>query len=118
MQALTPKPTKEDPMSTNLNSQVGVLIKFTAQPGQGLNLADLLASVAPKLAHEHGTLLWQVDRQVDQPDTVFLYERYENSAALAAHNESKLNAETRAAMGVFLAGPPQVFPLIPVGGIH
>jgi quinol monooxygenase YgiN len=105
-------------MSKNSSDQIGVLIKFTAQPGKGGDLAELLAGVAPKLAHEHGTLLWQVDRQADQPDTVFLYERYENATALSAHNDSDLNSETRASMGVFLAGPPEVFPLRPVGGIH
>lgn len=103
---------------TGTNSQVGVLIKFTARSGAGADLADVLVNAAAEVATEPGTLLWQVDRQADQPDVVFLYERYENPTALDAHNSTELNASTRAATGAFLAGPPEVFPLLPAGGIR
>ena len=106
-------------MNTNtVNAQVGMLIKFTAQPGKGADLAVLLVANTATVAAEPGTLLWQVDRQANNPDIVFLYERYDSPESLDAHNDTDLNAKTRAAMGPLLGGAPEVFPLIPAGGVR
>jgi quinol monooxygenase YgiN len=106
-------------MSTSTKvAQVGMLVKFTAQPGRGAELAKVLADTADEIANEPGTLLWQVDRQANQPDVVFLYERYRSADALDAHNGTELNNVTRAATGALMAGPPEVFPLLPAGGIR
>lgn len=107
--------------TTDTNSpsaQVGVLVKFTAQAGKGIALANHLASIAEKVAAEPGTLLWQIDRRADQPDVVFLYERYASADALDAHNNTDLNNSARAATAALLGGAPEVFPLIPSGGIR
>jgi quinol monooxygenase YgiN len=104
--------------SNHSASQVGVLVKFTAQPGKGADLAAVLADIATEVADEPGTMLWQVDRQADLPDVVFLYERYASPEALNVHNDTELNARTRAATGALLGGPPEIFPLLPAGGIR
>jgi quinol monooxygenase YgiN len=105
-------------MTTTSNSQpVGLLVKFTAQPGKGSEMAAVLAGVASQVAAEPGTLLWQVDVQANNPDIVFLYERYESADAMDAHNSTELNAKTREQTGALMGGPPEVFPLLPAGGI-
>ena len=101
-----------------ITTEVGVLVKFTAQPGRGAELAEVLAAVAEEVSIEPGTLFWQVDRQADRPDVVFLYERYASPEALDAHNNTELNARTRIATGALLGGAPEVFPLLPYAGIR
>ena len=103
---------------SNQTSPVGMLVKFTARPGRGGDLAKVLADTADQVATEPDTLMWQVDRQADQPDVVFLDERYSSADALDAHNTTDLNQTTRAATGALMAGPPEVFPLLPAGGIR
>jgi quinol monooxygenase YgiN len=104
-------------MTTTSNSQpVGLLVKFTAQPGKGAEMAAVLSGVASQVAAEPGTLLWQVDVQANNPDVVFLHERYESADAMDAHNSTELNAKTENKL-VPSWGPPKVFPLLRAGGI-
>ena len=100
-------------MATN---RTGVMIKFNAQPGRGDALADHLAQSADLAQDEPGTELWIVHRSPTDPDTVWVYEVYASDAARAAHEATDAYQKAREGTGALLGGPPEVIPLIPVGG--
>ncbi len=93
-----------------------ILIRFRAAPGKGQALADHLSATATHFAQEAGTELWLVHRSLTAVDEVWVYELYVDQAGKAAHEASPAYAAARAVTGSLLGGPPEVFPLLPVGG--
>jgi quinol monooxygenase YgiN len=98
------------------NQRVGVIITFKAKPGQRDGLAQHLLEAAGSYAPEHGTDLFLISQSPVDPDAVIVYESYSSDAAKAAHESASGYSEIRAKTGPFLAGPPQVMPLLPLGG--
>lgn len=100
-----------------MNSEkVSVLLKFKTQPGQAQALAQHLAKTTQLFEKEAGTEVWIVSIPITEADTVWLYEVYANGAAKDLHEASADYAAVRNQTNSFLAGPPQVFPLMVVGG--
>jgi quinol monooxygenase YgiN len=97
-------------------SRTGVLIHFTAKPGQRDALAAHLLNAASSYAAETGTELFTVNLSPTDANTVIVFETYRDLAAKAAHESAPGYAAIRATTGTFLAGPPQVEPLLPLGG--
>jgi quinol monooxygenase YgiN len=102
--------------STQTTQRTGVVITFKAKPGQRDALANHLLAAASSYAHEEGTELFLINKSPIDTDSIIVYECYSSNAAKAAHESSPGYAEIRAKTGLFLAGPPQVIPLLPLGG--
>ena len=98
------------------DSQTGVMIRFGANAGQGEALAQHLLETAAITHGEAGTLLWLVYRDPYDADIVWLHEAYASSEAQQVHEAGASYAIARATTGTMLAGPPDVFPLAPLGG--
>lgn len=58
---------------------------FTARPGQGERVADILRVFAEEVRAEEGNVVFDATRLVDDPDRFFVYEVYRDQAAFQAH---------------------------------
>ena len=101
-------------------SGVGRYMKFTAQPGRGDELAELLLSAAESLGDTAGCELYVINRAKEQPDEIWVTEQWMNQDALDASLE-QLRTEAGQAqiaqLTALLAGPPERVELEPLGGI-
>jgi quinol monooxygenase YgiN len=102
--------------TSNTNQRTGVVITFKAKPGQRNALAQHLLEAARSYAPEQGTDLFLISESPVDPDAVIVYESYASDAAKIAHETASGYGEIRAKTGIFLAGPPQVTPISPLGG--
>jgi quinol monooxygenase YgiN len=93
------------------------LVKFTARPGEGDRLVELLLAAAGGTAEAPGCELWLVHREDADPDVVWVTEvwagREQCDAALA---------DPRAREGIpavlrLLREPPQMIATTPAGGV-
>jgi quinol monooxygenase YgiN len=98
------------------NQRIGVIITFKAKPGRRDALAQYLLEAAKSYQGEQGTELFLISRSPVDPDAIVVYESYSSDAAKAAHESAAGYSEIRAKTGPFLAGRPQVLPLLPLGG--
>jgi quinol monooxygenase YgiN len=99
-----------------LMSKVGLLIKFTAKSGMRDALMEHFQSLVGVVNAEAGTVDWAVHISPIEPDAVWLYEVYQNQAAMDAHNSTETNAQAKIKTGELTIGRPDVFPLIPIAG--
>ena len=99
-----------------MSNKVSVFIKFTTQPGLAAQLATHLVAAADRAATETGTELFTVSLSPATPDSVFVYEVYASQADKELHESSETYRADKAKTGSFLAGPPEVTPLLPQGG--
>lgn len=65
-------------------SQVARYGKFVARPGRGRRVADMLLAAAAELSDDPGCLLYLVNRQTDQADTVWVTELWRSPEDLHA----------------------------------
>ena len=98
------------------SSGIGLYIEFTARAGMRDALAAHLLSAGESYRREAGTHQFVVHLSPASPDSVFVYERYENEAAKSAHEAAEGYSAIRATTGTFLAGAPKVSPLSVLGG--
>jgi quinol monooxygenase YgiN len=97
-------------------SHVSLLIKFTAKPGMRDALIDLFRSLVTTVNSEAGTIDWAVHISPIAPDAVWLYEVYQDQAAMDFHNSTEINTQAKAKISELTAGAPEVVPLMPIGG--
>jgi len=79
-----------------------------AQEGKGDVVAEAFKKHAPEFQKDPGTIMYAVQRKVDDPDTFLIYERYENKAALDAHMASDRFKELGKATNSVVTGRPEV----------
>jgi quinol monooxygenase YgiN len=97
-------------------SKVGMLIKFTAKPGQGRTLQTHLSSLKAVTDGEPETEVFVASLSVTEPDVVYLFEVYSSQAGQEAHDANPENIAAKARTAELLGGPPQVMPLAPTMG--
>jgi quinol monooxygenase YgiN len=93
-------------------SHVSLLIKFTAKSGMRDALIELFRSLLTTVNGEAGTIDWAPIA----PDAVWLYEVYQDQAAMDFHNSTEINAQAKTKISELTAGAPEVVPLMPIGG--
>jgi quinol monooxygenase YgiN len=99
---------------------VGRYVKFTAQPGQGTALAEMMLDVARSLRGTDGCELYVINRAVDQADVIWVTELWRDQAAIDASLQVLQTDAGKARMGevmALVAGPPQRTDLEPLGGV-
>jgi quinol monooxygenase YgiN len=97
-------------------SQIAVIAKIPCQPGTRDQVA---AGLQPMLDHtesESGTLRYVLLADTTDADTLWMYELYEDQAALDAHGASDAMKALGGAIGPHLAGRPELHFCAPVGG--
>jgi quinol monooxygenase YgiN/mannose-6-phosphate isomerase-like protein (cupin superfamily) len=99
---------------------VGRYMKFTAQPGRGDELADLLLKAAGSLSDTPGCELYVINRVPEEPDVVWVTELWLSQEALDASLEQLRAGDAKAQVAelrALLAGPPERIEMTPLGGV-
>src|SRR6185312_11048555 len=97
-------------------------MKFTALPGRGEELAELLLRAADSLRDTAGCELYVINRAKDEPDQMWVTELWLNQEALDASLEQLRTDEAKAQLGQVMAlldpnHPPERIELEPLGGV-
>ena len=98
-------------------SEIALIAKITAQSGKR---ADAVAAFQPLLEHaeaEPGTLRYLLHADVEEQDVLWMYEVYADEQAREDHRRSDVMKTAGRALGAFLAGPPEITVLEPLGGL-
>jgi len=99
---------------------VGRYMKFTAQPGRGDELAQLLLRAAGSLNDTAGCELYVINRAPDHPDVVWVTELWLSQDALDASLEQLRAGDAQAQVAelqALLAAPPERIDVTPLGGV-
>lgn len=81
---------------------------FTARPGEGDRVADLLRDFAEAVRAEEGCVVFDATRLVDAPDRFFVYEVYRDEAAFQAHLANPAGIPFNAALQQLIVEPASV----------
>ncbi len=82
-----------------------IIATLRAKPGQAAALEKVLREQVANTAREDGTLVYELVRPVDEPDTLIVYERYRDEAAKADHLATPYLAEAFKAVAPLVAEP-------------
>jgi quinol monooxygenase YgiN len=99
---------------------IGRLMKMTAQPGRGPELADLLLRVTESLRDLPGCKIYAIAQDTEDPDTVRVIEAWQDEeSAQRALTSSPADSNTPKPADVIalLAGPPERVDLDLRGGV-
>lgn len=94
----------------------GLVGSFSAQPGQGDGLTDLLSQAAEALRANPDCELYVISRSPDDPDAVWVTEVWTSREAHQASLENPRVRELIAEARPLIAGLGDRFELLPVGG--
>jgi len=81
-----PNNTKQSPLATGT---VALAVTWEAKPGEANAFADILARMAKAVEAEPGTLAFLPHRSPANDHIFFLYERFTDEAAFAAHQKTE-----------------------------
>jgi quinol monooxygenase YgiN len=91
-------------------------VRFTAHPGKGHELVELLRGAATDLEDFEACLLYLVSQEAENTDSVWVSEVWVDAASHAASLEHPhVRAVIERALPL-LAGPPEALHLLPLGG--
>jgi quinol monooxygenase YgiN len=100
---------------------IGRLMKMTAQPGRGAELADLLLQVTENLRDFPGCEIYLIAQDAKDPDTVRVIEAWQDEEAaqraLTSSSSSSATGPNPADVMALLAAPPERVDLDLRGGI-
>jgi quinol monooxygenase YgiN/mannose-6-phosphate isomerase-like protein (cupin superfamily) len=99
---------------------IGRYMKFTAQPGRGDELAQLLLRAANSLRDTPGCELYVINRSPTDPDVVWVTELWLSQDALEASLEQLRAGDAQAQVAelrALLAAPPERIDVEPLGGV-
>jgi quinol monooxygenase YgiN len=97
-------------------ADIGVIAKITAQDGRRADLAAALQGALDAAEHEPGTLMYLLLEDRTDANVLWMYEMYQDQAALEAHMGSDAFKALGPAIGPFLAGRPELTFCTPLGG--
>lgn len=83
-------------------------VKINAKPGKGADLAALLEEMVVEGRKEPGVLSYDPYRSIEQPDTVFMYEVYQDQAALELHRQNPALEPFHGRLMEMLDGAPEM----------
>jgi len=99
---------------------IGRYMKFTALPGRGDELAQLLLRAANSLLDTPGCELYVINRSPTDPDVVWVTELWLSQDALEASLDELRAGDAQAQVAelqALLAGPPERIDVEPLGGV-
>lgn len=89
---------------------VAGIILFKAKPGQGAEVASLIAAALPAVEKESGTPLWLVLRSNADPDSVFLVDLFSGPESRDAHMSGEAAKLIFATVPPLLMSDPAIHP--------
>lgn len=97
-----------------LPGRVGLFVRLASNPGGRPGLLDALNRYADQLSDEPNTELFVIGIDPEDPDVVWLYEWFNDEAALEAHRHSDHFAELVNEIPHLLAAPPGLLRVDPL----
>ena len=85
-----------------------VAVTYVIKPGHEGEAVDLFAKLTGPTRAEPGCRMYQAHRSPSDPRKFFLYEQYDDQAALDAHRAAPHFKELGRKLGEYLAGRPDV----------
>lgn len=79
-----------------------------AVEGKGGQIEEEFKKLVPKVLKDPGTIAYTVHRSIDNPDKLFVYEKYESKEALKAHSSTPHFQEFSQAIASLLDGRPEI----------
>ncbi|MEX0848353.1 MAG: putative quinol monooxygenase [Ilumatobacteraceae bacterium] len=99
-----------------MSDRITVIAKISAAEGKRADLAAGLQPALDAAEGEPGTLSYILLEDAVEANTLWMYETYENQAALDAHMGSDAFKALGSAIGPFLAGRPELHFVKVIGG--
>ena len=93
-----------------------MFVKLSAAEGKGDELLAAVSSILPTVEDEAGTLAYLLHRDDNDPDTIWMYERYTDVDALVTHSSSDAMAALMGEVGGLLGDAPMMAQVTPTGG--
>ena len=90
-----------------MNHHAGI-VRFTAQPGKGAEVAALVAAALPEALTETGMPVWTVLHSHQEPDVVYIVDVFATPEDRAAHLSLQTAARIVPAVSPLLAQAPQI----------
>lgn len=97
-------------------SQIAVIAKIPAQPGQRDAVVAGLRAMLDHVETEPGTITYILHEDAKDADVLWMYEIYADQAAFDAHGTSEAMKALGGAIGAHLGGKPELTFLTPIGG--
>jgi quinol monooxygenase YgiN len=91
-----------------MGAAIVIFSRLRARSGQRDGLVAVLAPLVAAAATESGTEQFDLHLARDDADEVWLYERFTDEAALAAHQKGPAVREVVARLGDLLSDPPAI----------
>ena len=88
-------------------------VKISAKPGKGADMAELLEEMVIEGRKEPGVLAYDPYRSVELPDTIFMYEVYQDQSALDEHRKNPALEPFHARLMELLDGAPEMNQWLP-----
>jgi quinol monooxygenase YgiN len=92
-----------------------LVIRFQAKEGAGPKLEAAFARAVALSRREKGCLAYDLSRDAQEPTRYVIYERWQDVAALEAHQNAAHIAALRLEISDLRTGPPEAQVLLPVG---
>lgn len=97
---------------------ITMLAKLVAQPGKEAEMRSAIEALVREVdAKEPGVLAYRMHEQDDAPGTFWMYEAYEDQAALDAHNTTDHMKAFATSMRTTAAARPQLIRITPVAAV-
>ena len=97
-------------------SQVVAVVKLPAAPGKGKELAEAMKFALENVTSEEATRMYILHVDMANEDVLWMYELYDNQAAMDAHLGSDWFKELGAKVGGLVGGAPEFNMMTPLGG--
>ena len=90
-----------------------ITVKINAKPGKGADLVELLEEMVLEGRKEPGVLAYDPYRSIEQSDTIFMYEVYQDQAALDEHRKNPALEPFHSRLMALLDGAPEMSQWLP-----
>lgn len=87
---------------------LAVVAKLPIKEGKVDEAIEAFKGLMVHVAEEEGTLMYTLNRDQSNPNTIVVMERYKDQAALDAHSSTPHFKEFFAKSGEFIAGRPEI----------
>lgn len=87
---------------------ISVVAKLTVQEGKVEETITAFKALLPDVAGEPGTLLYSLNRNPKDPNTIVVIERYKDKDALTAHSATPHFKAFSQKLGAVLAAKPEI----------
>jgi quinol monooxygenase YgiN len=97
-------------------ADISIIAKITAQPGKRDELATAMKELVEAVRQEQGTLQYILNADNKNEDVLWMWELYEDAAALEHHSGTDAFKAFGAKVGHLFAGRPELYRMTPLAG--